>query len=476
VGRRERLRLRQLGLLLADVGAINLGIVAAYVLRYELELGGAVGTYNHVPYSQYAPWGLALTGILVAAYWLEGLYRPRPRGWLDALAGIATGTIVGMALFILLLFGLRPPAPQSRLMLPYAAVLIILLVGLVRWVDQLVTRRQRLAGRGVSDTVVVGAGEVGRAVMRNIMAQPESGLRVIGFLDDDPAKQQQPIGRFEALGATTDLGRILTQRPVDEVVVALPWQCREQIMTLADTCEAAGVNLRIVPDLFQMSLNRVDLDSLNGIPLIAVREPTIRGWHFRLKRALDVAVSGLGLVLLSPILAGIALAIKLDSPGPVLFRQVRVGRDGRLFTCFKFRSMVDGAAERHDALRPYSQTTGPIFKMKDDPRLTRVGRWLRRTSADELPQLLNILRGEMSLVGPRPPMPSEVAEYEDWHRRRLEVAPGLTGLWQVSGRSELTFDEMVMLDLFYAENWSLGLDLKILLQTVPTVILGTGAY
>jgi lipopolysaccharide/colanic/teichoic acid biosynthesis glycosyltransferase len=172
----------------------------------------------------------------------------------------------------------------------------------------------------------------------------------------------------------------------------------------------------------------------------------------------------------------IVLLIEYDSPGPVLFRQVRVGRGGRLFTLYKFRSMRQGADEEKTTLSDRNQATGPLFKMRDDPRLTRVGRWLRRLSLDELPQFYNVLRGEMSLVGPRPPIPAEVEQYQDWHRRRLDVPPGVTGLWQVSGRSDLTFDEMVMLDLFYAENWSLLLDFKILLRTIPTVILGTGAY
>jgi lipopolysaccharide/colanic/teichoic acid biosynthesis glycosyltransferase len=160
----------------------------------------------------------------------------------------------------------------------------------------------------------------------------------------------------------------------------------------------------------------------------------------------------------------------------VLFRQQRVGRDGRLFVLYKFRSMVQGAETHHRSLRKHNEASGPIFKMKEDPRVTGIGRLLRRTSLDELPQLWNVLSGDMSLVGPRPPMPSEVVEYKDWHQRRLDVSPGMTGLWQVSGRSELTFDEMVMLDLFYAENWSIGLDVKILLRTVPTVLLGRGAY
>lgn len=181
-------------------------------------------------------------------------------------------------------------------------------------------------------------------------------------------------------------------------------------------------------------------------------------------------------MLLLPLLGSIALAIKLDSPGPALFRQLRVGKGGRQFWCYKFRSMHQGAENDLEQLKAYNEADGPLFKMRNDPRQTRVGRWLRRTSLDELPQFYNVLRGEMSLVGPRPPLPSEVAQYEAWQMRRLEVAPGITGMWQVSGRSNLTFDEMCLLDIYYIENWSPSLDLKILLQTVPEVFTGSGAF
>ena len=182
------------------------------------------------------------------------------------------------------------------------------------------------------------------------------------------------------------------------------------------------------------------------------------------------------MVVISPVWALIALAIKLDSPGPILFRQERVGFRGKQFTVFKFRSMTVDAEQQLDKLREQNEMAGPLFKIRDDPRRTRVGRFIRRTSLDELPQFINVLRGDMSMVGPRPGLASEVAQYQDWHRKRLEVLPGLTGLWQVSGRSELTFDEMVMLDIYYAENWSLGMDLRIIIRTVPQFIFGDGAY
>jgi exopolysaccharide biosynthesis polyprenyl glycosylphosphotransferase len=263
---------------------------------------------------------------------------------------------------------------------------------------------------------------------------------------------------------------------VDLVIVALPWRARDLIVRLVRVCERSGVAVRLVPDLFQLSLNRVDLDQFYGVPLIAVRAPVISGRQGSVKRAIDVVVAAVSLIVTAPLTAAIALAIRLETPGPALFRQTRLGRDGVPFTCLKFRSMVQDAERELPSLADRNEASGPLFKMRDDPRLTRVGRWIRRLSLDELPQLLNVLAGDMSLVGPRPPLPGEAEQYEDWHRRRLEVAPGLTGLWQVSGRSEVTFDEMVMLDLFYAENWSLAMDMQILLRTVPSVLRGTGAF
>lgn len=470
----DRPRRWRAGLVLADAAAISLAFFGAHWLRYEAELGGPVGAY--LPYSAYAPWGLVLTAILLVAFHLDGLYAARRRrSWAETLYAIAAATFVGVAVLTVLLYGLRPEA-ESRLVLPYAALLVLLTVGGVRFVEALDYQRRIRRGEGLVPTLLIGAGEAGRTVMRNILVQPDLGYRLVGFLDDDPGKRAQAIARFAPLGGTADLERALDRHEVELVIITLPWRSRDRIVRLVDICEDRGVKVRIVPDLFQMSLNRVDIDSLNGVPLIAVRSPVIRGWTYRIKRGMDLGFAGLGLTLMAPLWGLIALAIRLDSPGPVLFRQERVGRDGRRFTCYKFRSMFDGADGSRRALWQHNEASGPIFKMRADPRTTRVGRVIRRLSLDELPQLWNVLRGDMSLVGPRPPMPCEVAEYDDWHRRRLEIAPGLTGLWQVSGRSELSFDEMVLLDLFYAENWSLGLDLKILLRTVPTVLRGTGAF
>jgi len=336
--------------------------------------------------------------------------------------------------------------------------------------------RLRQSGQGVDRVLIIGAGEVGRTVMRNLIAQPDLGYRVIGFLDDDPIKSESDIGPIKALGNLDNLPQTIQDNAIDQVIITLPWQYHRKTVRLVADAEQAGVRARVVPDLFQLSLGGVDVEAINGIPLISIKESALIGFNQAVKRALDLTLGGLAMILLSPFWLAIAVGIKLDSPGPVFFRQERVGKDGKTFTVFKFRSMYQDAEERLEKLRAHNEADGPLFKMKDDPRRTRVGRFIRKTSLDETPQLINVLRGEMSIVGPRPGLPSEVAQYQEWHRKRLEVQPGITGLWQVSGRSNLTFDEMVMLDIYYAENWSVGMDLRIMLRTVPQVLFGEGAY
>ncbi len=237
-----------------------------------------------------------------------------------------------------------------------------------------------------------------------------------------------------------------------------------------------GVAAYAVPDLFHLTKNQMKVEELNGIPLLSTRELSIRGWNAVVKRGFDIVVgSAMSAVALLPALL-LAAAIRLDTPGPVLYSQVRVGKNGRPFRCYKFRSMVHNADQLREQMALLNESSGPLFKIRKDPRLTRVGRFIRRYSLDELPQLINVLRGEMSLIGPRPNLPSEVEHYQDWMTKRLAVCPGLTGLWQVSGRSDLTFDEMVLLDIYYVENWTMGLDLNILLRSVPAVLQARGAY
>ncbi len=464
---------------LIDMALIVLSFVGAYWVRYRLQWIREIEPAYFVPFVVYIPSVLALVAILPVVYWIEGAYRSvRGRSLFDELWIVLRGTVSGIATMIVIVF-LATPSYYSRLIFGYAGIIIVVLLSLSRGVERVTTVHRRRRGIGVRRVLIVGADETARSVMRAVVARPELGYQIVGFVEDDTEEQDVPntrIGRYPALGSTSDLIEVIGQHHVDEVIVTLPWVSHRTILSIAQQCEQAKVLMHIVPDLFQMTLSRVVVDNLDGIPLLSVCEPALRNWQALFKRLMDVLVAGTALFLLSPMLLVTALAIRLDSPGSVIFRQTRVGRGGQEFTCLKFRTMCADAEARLQELRRQNEADGPWFKMRNDPRQTRVGRFLRRTSLDELPQFWNVLVGDMSLIGPRPNLPSEVQEYEPWHHQRLEVAPGITGLWQVSGRSDLSFDEMVLLDVYYIENWSPILDLAILVKTIPTVVLGSGAY
>jgi exopolysaccharide biosynthesis polyprenyl glycosylphosphotransferase len=461
-------------LVLIDLVLINLALVGAFWMRYELRWFAEVGFDAQL--SDYALFAIILSILLPITFKLDGVYNGR-RGesWFDQMYAIVNATAKGTIVLLALTFAFRPLV-YSRLLFLEAAVLIVLLTGLARLAKGVLEGRLRRRGIGVERVLIVGGGEVGRTVIRTIVARPELGYHIVGLVDDNPDKGHTDIGRVKGLGGLDRLPAVVDHESVDQVVITLPWMYHRKIMGIVHECERKRIQARIVPDLFQMSLSSVDVDDLGGIPLIGVRKTTIGRWQLALKRVMDVTLATICGILTLPLVAVIALAIKLDSPGPAVFRQLRVGKRGKQFWCYKFRSMYAGAEEEWEHLAAYNERDGAAFKIKDDPRRTRVGRWLRRSSFDELPQLYNVLRGDMSLVGPRPPLPEEVLQYEAWQTRRLEVAPGITGLWQVSGRSNLTFDEQCLLDIYYIENWSPFLDIKILLRTAPIVFTGDGAY
>ena len=462
---------------ISDVLIINASMLVAYWVRYELEWFRDI-SYPH-PLSAYVPFGLLFTVLMLVAFQMDRVYqRWRGRPWLDQVYRIINATVESVVVILAITFLLQP-LQYSRLLLGEAGVIAVILLALSRVVQNGIVGWLRARGIGVARVIIVGAGEVGRTVMRTIVARPELGHQIVGFVDDDPQKGHTNIGRFKALGPLRNLSRLIEEEAVDEVIITLPWMYHRKITGIVRECERRQVSVHIVPDLFQMSLSQVDVDDLGGVPLIGVREVGFGRGALLVKRGVDIFGALVGLTLGAPLLALIALAIRLDSPGPIVFRQTRMGAGGRLFEIYKFRSMHERAEaqlEQSRELRELNEADGPLFKIRNDPRLTRVGRLLRRTSLDELPQLWNVLRGEMSLVGPRPPLPAEVSRYMEWHKRRLEVRPGMTGLPQVSGRSLLSFDEMVLLDIYYIENWSLWLDFKILLGTIPQVLFGDGAY
>jgi exopolysaccharide biosynthesis polyprenyl glycosylphosphotransferase len=457
-----------------DILVIAASTALAYWVRYGLQWFRDVSFYH--PLSAYVPFGLLFTVLMLLAFQLDQVYQHwRGRPWLDQVHRIINAAVSSVVTILAITFVLQP-LEYSRLLLVEAGVTATVLLAVSRMLQNGIAGWLRARGVGVARVIIVGAGEVGRTVMCTIVARPELGYQVVGFVDDDPQKGETDIGRFKALGSIKNLARLIEEEAVDEVIITLPWMYHRKIMGIVRECERRRVSARIVPDLFQMSLSQVDVDDIGGVPLIGVREVGFGRGTLLIKRGVDISGAVLGLTLGAPFLTLIALAIRLDSPGSIVFRQTRVGARGETFEMYKFRSMREGAEEELEQLQELNEADGPLFKIREDPRLTRVGRFLRRTSLDELPQLWNVLRGEMSLVGPRPPIPSEVEGYQEWHKRRLDGRPGMTGLWQISGRSLLSFDEMVLLDIYYIENWSVWLDFKILLRTIPHVLFGGGAY
>ncbi len=472
----ERLRRLQVPLLvLADVLLINLSFFIAYWMRYDLQVPKVVAPENWQPYVVFQPVAGLLTLLLLSIFALGGVYQQkRGRSWLDETYAVFSGIAIGIVIMMAVTYVIR--FYYSRVIFLMVGAVGVVLLNLERVLLRVARAELRRRGRNIRRVLIVGAGEVGRSVMRSIVAHPELGYRVVGFVDDNPDKGHTDIGRFKALGGLENLPRVVSEQEVDEVIVTLPWMYHRKILSVVHQCERHDVRARIVPDLFQLSLNRVDVEDLGGIPLLSLRELRAGGWPWWIKRALDFTAALVGLIMLAPLASFIALLIRLDSPGPIIFSQTRIGKGGKPFMCHKFRTMRVGAEEEKEELLPFNEAQGALFKIRKDPRMTRVGRVLRRTSLDELPQLYNILMGDMSLVGPRPPLPEEVNQYMEWHKKRLETWPGLTGLPQVSGRSNLTFDEMCLLDIYYIENWSPALDTKIILCTIPKVILGDGAY
>ncbi|MPZ13711.1 MAG: exopolysaccharide biosynthesis polyprenyl glycosylphosphotransferase [Chloroflexi bacterium] len=466
-------RARLFALLGMDLLTTNAAFFLAYYLRYVVELGGDVPGESFVEFAVYAPVHALFLGLCLLGYQLRGSYT-LPRGsslarevWF-VFGSTATSAMVVFAAVSII----RYPA-SSRLLFVYAWILAVGLTILGRVLIRLVQARLYERGHGVERVIVVGNNRLARMVMQMLAQEKHLGYQVLGFVDN---RARADFGRFRALGPVDQLPTLINHLQANHVVVALPAAQHAHVLWALDHCRRDGVSFSLVPDLFELRLSSVRLNTVSGIPLFGLNESNLVGWNLFMKRALDVVGSVMLLVILSPIFVVVAAAIRLESEGPVFFRQTRLGKGGVPFTCFKFRSMHVGADSQRDRLEALNEADGPIFKIRDDPRLTRVGRLVRRMSIDETPQLWNVLTGEMSLVGPRPPIPLEVERYEEWHRRRLETVPGITGLWQVSGRSELSFDEMVMLDLYYIENWSLVLDLQILARTVPAVFAGAGAF
>ena len=479
----RRAQLRSLVFALYDLALTALAFPLAYLLRtYLLPPLAApwVELPAMYPFGKYWPLlvGVLLvwpaTGYLLRVY--RGVELRDLRQMLRDITRVVTVAVV-VTLAGLYLFKLH-----------YISRLFVLCIGVVAWVLLAAGRWLLLsAGAWLREKLeryhyflIVGSGPEARELAQLIEASESLGLRLIGFVhageEPSPRAELGGLSRSYPVLPLAEVPSILHHCVVDEVLFAVGKEELERLEPLMLRCEEEGVKTRVQLQFLPRTFSRVYLENLRHVPLLTFASTPENELHLFAKRVADVLLASLLFLLLSPLLLLLLLFVKLTSPGPILYRQQRCGLGGRQFTLYKFRSMVAGADLHRAELEALSERDGPAFKISDDPRCTRLGRWMRKFSLDELPQLWNILRGDMSFVGPRPPLPEEVEQYEPWQRRRLRMRPGLTCLWVLEGRSRLSFERWMRLDLAYIDNWSLWLDLKILLKTIPEVLSGRGAY
>jgi len=348
----------------------------------------------------------------------------------------------------------------------------IVFVGLARDVYERITGVLLRAAGYRRRAVLVGSGKHIEDVAHALTDEVHAPVEMVGFISLTP----RPDNGLRSLGRIDELPGVLEAHRVQEVIIADPDFPEDKAVELVDHCHQRGVTVRIAPSTMEILVHRAEFVPGATVPLFELRPPVFDGFDFLLKRTFDICVSLLLVLLMSPLMLAIAVAVFVSSRGPVLYRSIRPGIGGEPFSCFKFRTMRSDADQLQADLESANEASGPLFKIRDDPRLTGVGRFLRRYSLDELPQLFNVIIGQMSLVGPRPLPQRDFDQLEDWHKKRYLVLPGITGLWQVSGRAELDFDDLVRLDFLYLERWSIGLDLSILIKTVPAVLLRRGAF
>ena len=481
-------------LLLMDVLLSLAAFAGAFYLREGLALTQPTGwlqwTTAFAPYAALLILVLPIRIISLAYY---DLYRLRGEfSFVEDAVRVFKATALGSLLIVAAAFLYRGGIHSPFRAFSYARGVFVIdfvlaLVGflLFRWLmrgAQMFARRHDL---NLIPTLVVGRGEEATTFINEIRERPELGYRVIGVLEKEISPASSPV--FEGVPVVGDLKRLpdaILESGANEVIIADPTVPGEALFdVMMRVGRRRGVEFRIAPSLFNFLPRKTEVDQIGALPMITLFRSPLSSMARIVKRASDLIIGSLASLFILPFSLLLVLLIKLDSKGPVFYKQERVGMDGRVFLFYKFRTMhtdTDDASHRefqrrYIAGQPKVEIAGdgrPVYKLQTDPRITRIGRWLRRLSLDELPQLLNVLRGDMSLVGPRPPIPYEVESYELWHRKRLDMKPGMTGLWQVSGRNRLPFDEMVRLDLYYIENWSLLLDIKIILRTLPVMLRG----
>jgi exopolysaccharide biosynthesis polyprenyl glycosylphosphotransferase len=455
-----------LALIVLDLCGLILGLYAALIVRSlvygEDLLWGALWRVE----SEWLPF---IVLVMLLVFWRAGLYAERDR---RAGGGRIVGSLILVGV-VALIYGIGTNREFGTYGLaPTAVVFSILFIGLLRASYDVVTA-DVLRFAGVRRRAVLVGDGAGVEHLRRALGGGRGGIAYdfVGAVGPSPDGTSLPF-----LGRLADLPRIFTQRDVDELIVAETDFDDRALLEIVELAHRRGVRVRVAPTTADLLTQRAEYVAGQGIPLFELRPPAFVGTDWLVKRSFDVVVSLLVIVIGLPLWIAIAIAIKLGSRGPIFFRDHRVGLNEREFAMIKFRTMRAGASDLQPGLEAANEAEGALFKLREDPRVTRVGAFLRRFSLDEVPQVLNVLRGEMSLVGPRPLPLRDFKLLEDWHRKRYLVLPGMTGLWQIAGRSDLSFDDLVRLDFYYLENWSIWLDISVLLRTIPAVIAGRGAY
>jgi exopolysaccharide biosynthesis polyprenyl glycosylphosphotransferase len=461
-------------LLLADV----VGLTSAWVIA-ELPLSGRAVSET-ITSSGVLPFLVTLPGWVLTAR-LYGLYdRDEERtdhSTIDEAVAVFHFVTIGTWIMFVAGRGTGFLTPSLRTAVTFSLAAVVL-VSVARGVARWVSRRQVMY---LQNAVIVGAGEIGQLVAHKLLQHPEYGINLVGFVDAEPKERREDLAHLTVLGPPERLPALVRQFDVERVIFAFSRSPHEQSLDLIRSLKDLDVQVDIVPRLFDIVGPSVSIHTVEGVPLMGLPPPRLSRSSRLLKRTLDLALATAALVMFAPLFVVIGILIKIGSRGPVFFRQVRMGSEERTFRIYKFRTMVEDADVRKGDfvhLNKHAQKGGDprMFKIPDDPRITRIGRLLRRSSLDELPQLFNVWKGEMSLVGPRPLILDEDRYIREWGRRRLSLKPGITGLWQVLGRSEIPFEEMVKLDYLYVTNWSISNDIKLVLQTVPALLRTRGAY
>ena len=456
-------------LIFVDACVIVLAYLSAFGLyRLLSDVPFAIPRYWQALVIAIPYWSLAL--------YANGLYQStRTRSYLEILWAVVKSAAVTFLLLgtFIFLFKLTFMSRQFFLIFMALSFALIWLEKTAIFMSSHYVRRQGLNTRRL---LIVGTGKRAVEFVKKVDQHPEWGFEFLGAIDDEPGRGVRQVGRLGVIGTLEDIPEIFHRDAIDEVVFVVPRSRLNHLQGAIEDCETEGVVVTMAVDLFDTKLARSSVSELEGLPLLHFRTTHAKEWELLLKRVFDFTASGLGILVISPLFLIMAFLIKVTSKGPVFFKQNRLGLAGRRFTLYKFRTMRQGAQDVLSNVSDLGAMTTPEFREKKTSWITPVGRFMRKFSIDELPQLINVFVGHMSIVGPRPTVPDEVEKYKDWQRRRFSMKPGITCLWQVNGRNNIAFEEWMKLDLEYLDSWSLWLDAKILLKTVPVVLFGIGAY